>query len=168
MSTKLTITIDDERLLLGLKEHDVHTVLMDALYEFVSHRGPNAEAYVTKRYADVAAYASEERRAAKIEQVRRRCAVAEMLLDSVTSLEVEKVAAPLLDDADLAAAMCRESTAGWDGRPDGPDRCTCDNSKPVKGNEGYCANCDGWLPRDEDVEDQVADAAQFRDEQLDK
>ena len=67
---------------------------------------------------------------------------------------------------DLTAAMCRESTEGWDGRPDGPDRCTCGNRKPVPYNAGYCANCDGWIPDDDEpVEfDMVADAAQYRDE----
>lgn len=48
---------------------------------------------------------------------------------------------------DLTAAMCRESTAGWDGRPDGPDACGCDVPRPVAFyGRMVCQGCDGDLP----------------------
>lgn len=49
-------------------EHEVKLILMDALYEFVSHRGPTAEAYVEKRYANM----WDEFRKDKVKQVNKR------------------------------------------------------------------------------------------------
>jgi hypothetical protein len=53
-------------------------ILMDALAEFQTARGPNAEAYVNKRYPDTPEYAWLDR-ADKITQVERRRQIAEIL-----------------------------------------------------------------------------------------
>jgi len=66
---------------------------------------------------------------------------------------------------DLTKAMCRESTEGWDGTPDGPDPCRCTSPRPVPFyGRTICAGCDGDIEEDEDTFDPIADAAQYRDE----
>lgn len=67
----------------------------------------------------------------------------------------------------VAAMMCKDTTEGWDGRPDGPDaddldmdECTACGAFVERG-ELYMPNdtCDACTPPDP-----IADAANFRDD----
>ncbi len=76
---KVTLIVPD-----AASDAEIHSVLMDALFEFVSHRGgTNAETYVNKRYPDTADYAWLDRKA-KIEEVQRRTDIAMALRRNIT------------------------------------------------------------------------------------
>lgn len=70
-------------------ERIIRHILMDALYEFVSHRGPTAEEYVNKRYPGNSVYATPEERAAKIKEVNNRIILAEKLHKAMALFEVD-------------------------------------------------------------------------------
>jgi hypothetical protein len=61
--------------LADVTDHQIRYILMDALAEFVSHRGPTPAAYVERRYADN----PDLNTIAKVAEVRNRCRIAEVL-----------------------------------------------------------------------------------------
>lgn len=67
---KIKLEIPDE-----FDTHEIKTTMLDAFYEFVSHRGPNSRAYVEKRYPTF----SEGMRTKKAMQVDRRIIIANAL-----------------------------------------------------------------------------------------
>lgn len=71
---------------MGSSDKEVRHILMDALYEFVSHRGPTAEAYVNKRYPIGKDYAWLDRQE-KIKQVNRRIHTAVEMHASIITIE---------------------------------------------------------------------------------
>jgi len=94
MPTKIVLTVDD-----GLTQQeidDLHYLLVDALGEFASARSP-AEQYVEKRYvrreADgiVVHTFGEEGNRKKVEQVKRRVALAKKLHNPALHVETESV-----------------------------------------------------------------------------
>lgn len=54
-------------------------LLQDAMYEFISHRGPTAEDYVNKRYPGNEVYPEGEMREDKIKQVDNRRMLAQAI-----------------------------------------------------------------------------------------
>lgn len=70
---KVTIEFEGEA-----SERQVRYLIMDALSEFVSHRGPTAETYVNNRYPNTADY-SWLNRADKIREVNERIILAQRL-----------------------------------------------------------------------------------------
>ncbi len=73
----MRITIDIPELDTS-SEKEVRYILMDSLYEFVSHRGPTTEEYVNRRYPNTPEYAWLNR-AEKIKQVNRRIILAQQI-----------------------------------------------------------------------------------------
>jgi len=71
----LTFTIDTET---APTPWSLTGILLDALAEFVNHRGPTPETYVNTRYPDTPDYAWLNR-PKKIAQVKARCDVAQAL-----------------------------------------------------------------------------------------
>lgn len=69
-------------------ETEIRYILMDALGEFVSHRGPTARQYVAKRYNDNSF--SEEWKERKIVEVDHRRSVSEALKNSVSEIKITK------------------------------------------------------------------------------
>jgi hypothetical protein len=69
-------------------EHTIKLILMDALGEFQSNRGPTSEAYVNRRYPDDSVYKGDARKR-KIEQVEHRKRLAELLHEAELTIEWE-------------------------------------------------------------------------------
>jgi hypothetical protein len=73
---------------LKANERTIQYILMDALAEFQSHRGPTPEAYVNKRYPDSQVYSGKEREK-KIQQVGHRIRLAEILRNAAAHITIE-------------------------------------------------------------------------------
>ena len=85
---KVIIELDDDYdFEIKATEHEIRYILMDALAEFQSHRGPTPEAYVNRRYPDSQVYAGKKQREEKIQQVAHRIRLAERLHRGVFRLE---------------------------------------------------------------------------------
>ena len=70
------------------KERIIAYLLMDALYEFQSHRGPSPQAYVEKRYPGDSVYSGEARQK-KIEEVGQRIHLANVLHHAMSFFRIE-------------------------------------------------------------------------------
>jgi hypothetical protein len=74
----ITLPVDAAEELEGLDNRQLHGLLMDALAEFVAHRGPTPEEYVNRRYPNTPNYAWLDREK-KARSVRWRNHVAEQI-----------------------------------------------------------------------------------------
>lgn len=81
MATKIVLTVDDG--LTAQEVDDLRYLLSDALGEFAARRTP-ARDYVENRYPGPDYYPDREE---KVEQVRRRCAVARKLHNAALGFE---------------------------------------------------------------------------------
>lgn len=84
---RIIIEVPDS-LLLGVSNHELRVLFADAVGEFYAHRTP-IEDYVAARYPDTSAYAWLNREK-KIEQVYRRCRIADGLHNNLLSLNIER------------------------------------------------------------------------------
>jgi hypothetical protein len=87
---RITIEIGEphDRELAGLTDRDLRWLFMDALYEFVMHRGPSPVEYVDRRYPDDTVYRGEARER-KVAQVLARNRWAEAIRHGEFTLEHE-------------------------------------------------------------------------------
>lgn len=89
---RIVIDLNEERIESSLDVHIktmAHHILMDALYEFQSNRiGKHGSArnYVANRY-DKSVYPEGERFEQKVQQVQRRCTIAEIIRCGNISVE---------------------------------------------------------------------------------
>ena len=67
-------------------KHWLTLTLKDSFYEFVSHRGPTAEAYVERRYTNDFAESWKKR---KIQEVNNRIMIADRLWHASFHVEIE-------------------------------------------------------------------------------
>lgn len=76
MATRIIIETDEPDI--EASEHIIRYILMDALAEFQSNRGPTSRDYVDERYPDVPDYAWLDRKK-KVQQVDQRKMLADRL-----------------------------------------------------------------------------------------
>jgi len=86
--TKIIIETDDEHL--KNNANLLRLTLLDAFYEFVSHRGPTAEAYVNKRYPEDEGY-DWLNREEKVREVRWRIWIANELHQATLELNGREI-----------------------------------------------------------------------------
>ena len=83
----LTLTFNIPNGLPDTTIKEIRHIIMDSLYEFVSHRGPTAEDYVNKRYPDNPSYSWLDRKE-KIAQVNHRILIASTLHQALDDIVI--------------------------------------------------------------------------------